>query len=142
MPDFALHERLVAATHALGDLPLSRVLLLDDHRFPWLLLVPRRAGITEIHQLSAEDRAQLIEEIAATSQVLSEHFEATRMNVADIGNKAPQLHVHVVARREDDASWPDVVWSREREPYPAEALARRVAEIRELLAGVAGFVGR
>ncbi len=136
---FELHERLIRATAPLGDLPLNRVLLLDDHRFPWLLLVPRRDGIEEIHQLDKEDRVLLIEEIAAVSMVLDELYKPFRLNVADIGNRAYQLHIHITARFTDDTFWPYVVWSREREPYTPEALAARQAEMRAGLAAIEGF---
>jgi diadenosine tetraphosphate (Ap4A) HIT family hydrolase len=136
---FELHERLVRATAPLGDLPLSRVLLLDDHRHPWLLLVPRRDGIEEIYELSREDRTQLMEEITAASLVLKRLYEPFRLNIADIGNKAYQLHIHVTARFETDPHWPDVVWSREREPYAPAALAARQAELRAAFAQVPGF---
>ncbi len=136
---FDLHPRLVAATAPVGDLPLSTVLLLDDHRLPWILLVPRRAGIEEIFELAPADRARLVEEIAATSEAMKRRFEPFRLNVADIGNRAPQLHVHVVARYEDDPFWPAVAWSRERAPYDPAARDARRREMIEAFTPVAGF---
>lgn len=136
---FHLHHRLVAATAPLGDLPLCAVLLLDDHRLPWILLVPRRAGVEEIFELAPLDRAQLIEEVAATSAAMKRRFAPFRLNVADIGNRAPQLHVHVVARFEDDAFWPAVAWSRERAPHEPTALRARRREMAAAFAGIDGF---
>ena len=136
---FDLHPRLVAATAPLGELPLSTVLLLDDHRLPWILLVPRRDGVEEIFELAAPDRTQLMEEIAATSEAMKRRFQPFRLNIADIGNRAPQLHVHVVARFEDDPFWPRVAWSREREPYAPDARATRRRELIDAFAAVAGF---
>jgi diadenosine tetraphosphate (Ap4A) HIT family hydrolase len=136
---FVLLERLVRATAEVGDLPLCRVLLLNDRRFAWLLLVPRREGIEEIADLARADRAQLIEEIATASDVLRRLYQPSRLNIADIGNKAPQLHIHIVARHQGDPLWPSVVWSRDHEPYDDPGLAARVAELQDGFADVAGF---
>ena len=138
---FVLHPRLVTATVPIGDLPLSRVLLLDDRRYPWLLLVPRRMGVEEIVDLAPADRAKLIEEIALLSAVLQETFSPYRLNIADIGNKAEQLHIHIVARKPGDEAWPAVVWSRALAPYEdAEARAAMRQRILTPLAGRADFV--
>jgi diadenosine tetraphosphate (Ap4A) HIT family hydrolase len=136
---FELHERLVRATAELGDAPLCRILLLNDRRFPWLLLVPRRERTEEIVDLAKADRIQLIEEIAQASGVLRALYRPYRLNVADIGNKAPQLHVHIVARYQDDALWPAVVWSNPYERYDDAGLAARVAELQKGLAAMPGF---
>lgn len=133
---FVLHPRLVTATRPVGDLPLCRVLLIDDRRYPWLLLVPRRPRIEEIVDLISADRAVLIEEIAAASDVLKSLYDPFRLNIADIGNRAEQLHVHVVARHPDDEAWPKVVWSRDRAPY--EDLAARDARLDQLRPAFAG----
>jgi len=140
MTDFVLHPRLVTATFPLGDLPLCRVLLLNDHRYPWLLMIPRRVGIEEIVDLAPEDRGQLIEEMAQASSALRRCFDPFRLNIADIGNKAEQLHIHVVARNPGDPAWPAVVWSRTLEPYAdAEAAGRVRDPLLEAFAEIAGF---
>jgi diadenosine tetraphosphate (Ap4A) HIT family hydrolase len=136
---FELHERLVAATAPLGDAPLCRILLLNDRRFPWLLLVPRRSGIEEIVDLAKVDRIQLIDEIAQASGVLRALYRPYRLNVADIGNKAAQLHIHIVARQQDDALWPAVVWSNAYERYDEAGMAARVAELQKGLTAMPGF---
>jgi len=136
---FELHERLVAATAPLGDAPLCRILLLNDRRFPWLLLVPKRDGIEEIVDLAKVDRIQLVEEIAQASGVLRALYRPYRLNVADIGNKAAQLHIHIVARHQDDPLWPAVVWSQPYERYDEAGLAARVAELQEGLTAIPGF---
>ena len=112
MPHFALHSRLAADTIPIGDLPLCSVLLIDDSRYPWLILVPRRPDLREIVDLAAEDRAALIEEVAAASRALRAVTGAEKLNVAAIGNVVAQLHVHVVARFKADAAWPEPVWGR------------------------------
>jgi diadenosine tetraphosphate (Ap4A) HIT family hydrolase len=112
MPHFALHPRLAADTVPVGELPLCSVLLTDDARFPWLILVPRRPGLREIVDLPAEERAVLVEEVAAASRALQAVSGAEKLNVAAIGNVVAQLHVHVVARFAADAAWPEPVWGR------------------------------
>ncbi len=112
MPHFALHPRLASDTVAVGNLPLCSVLLTDDSRYPWLVLVPRRPELREIVDLAAEERAVLIEEIAAASRALRTVTGAEKLNVAAIGNVVAQLHVHVVARFAADAAWPEPVWAR------------------------------
>lgn len=109
---FSLDPRLVADTLAVGDLALSRVLLMDDSRFPWLILVPRRPNCREIIDLSAGDRAVLVEEIAACSTALKRLTTPDKLNVGAIGNRVAQLHIHVVARFAEDAAWPEPVWGR------------------------------
>jgi diadenosine tetraphosphate (Ap4A) HIT family hydrolase len=136
---FELHERLVAATAPLGDAPLCRILLLNDRRFPWLLLVPRRDGIEEIADLAKVDRILLIDEIAQASSVLRALYRPYRLNIADIGNKAAQLHIHIVARHQDDPLWPAVVWSQPYERYEEAGLAARVAELQKGLTAIPGF---
>lgn len=94
----------------MARLPLCRVLLMNDRRFPWLILVPERDSVREIHELSAADRAVLIEEIARASEVLKRLFQPDKLNVGALGNIVPQLHVHVVARTAADPAWPGPVW--------------------------------
>ena len=131
MTDFALHPRLAADTLALGDLPLSRVLLMRDARFPWLILVPRRPALREFTDLPAGERGLLMEEIAAASRALRAETGAEKLNVGALGNVVAQFHVHVVARFAADAAWPGPVWgSGAAVPHregAAEALAGRLA---------------
>lgn len=109
-PAFELDEHLANDTAPVGDLPLSRVLLMNDSRFPWAILVPRRPGLVEFHDMTPADRHDLTEEAARASAALQKLTEATKMNVAMLGNAVRQLHVHVVARRPDDDAWPRPVW--------------------------------
>ena len=118
---FALDPRLAADTLPAGHLPLCEVRLMNDARFPWLILVPRRAGLREIHDLSPADRALLMEEATAASAVLAAHG-AFKVNVGALGNMVAQLHVHVVGRQDGDAAWPGPVWgSGTRQPYADHA---------------------
>ncbi len=123
-PLFELHPRLARDCIALGRFPLCRVLLMNERRYPWFILVPERAGIGEIHQLSGADRIRLIEESCELSRVLAGVFGAHKMNVAAIGNLVPQLHLHHVVRYREDPAWPAPVWGRfEPLPYAAPEIA-------------------
>jgi diadenosine tetraphosphate (Ap4A) HIT family hydrolase len=107
---FTLHPSLARDTVFISRLPLCRVLLMKDRRFPWLILVPEREGVREIHELPPEDRAELVEEIARAGETLARFFQPDKVNVGALGNIVPQLHVHVVARFKGDPAWPGPVW--------------------------------
>ena len=127
---FALDSRLETDTLHLGDLLLSRVRLMNDARFPWLILVPRKPDLREFTDLAAPERAMLMEEIAAASAALQDATGAQKLNVGALGNRVPQLHVHVVARFEGDSAWPAPVWGNGRgEPYADAAAQALAAEI-------------
>ena len=109
-PAWVLHPQLERDTTPLGDLPLSRVLIINDANYPWLLLVPRRYDAVELIDLNEVERAQLMAEIALASGALKEVTECDKLNVAALGNAVPQLHVHIIARRKTDKAWPKPVW--------------------------------
>ncbi|SFU79689.1 Diadenosine tetraphosphate (Ap4A) hydrolase [Methylobacterium sp. 174MFSha1.1] len=133
--DFPLDPRLAADTILLGDLALSRVLLLDDKRFPWLVLVPRRADVSELTDLSPADAARLMEETRLAVGVMQALAQPDKVNVGALGNVVAQLHVHVVGRFRSDPAWPGPVWGHgTREPYPAHAAAQLVERARALFA--------
>lgn len=103
---------------------------MKDRRFPWLILVPEREGVREIHELAAADRAALIEEVARASSALARLFRPDKMNVGALGNVVPQLHVHVVARFASDPAWPGPVWgSGPAVPYPEEELEALLVQL-------------
>ncbi|MAM93985.1 HIT domain-containing protein [Parvibaculum sp.] len=107
---FALHERLAADTLLIADLPLCRALLMNDRRFPWVILVPRREGLRDFDDVAPVEKPNFHAEIDLASEVLREAAGAEKMNVAALGNMVPQLHVHVIARFSGDAAWPGPVW--------------------------------
>ena len=110
MSGFELDGRLAADTIGVTGLWLSELRLMNDARFPWLILVPRVAGASEIVDLATADRAALCDEITAVSQALMTVTNCDKLNVAALGNVVRQLHVHVVARFQGDAAWPGPVW--------------------------------
>ncbi len=121
-PDFS-------GLHVIDDWPLCRVLLMDDDNYPWLVLVPRRPGLRDFHDLEGADLALATSEIVRASRALAAATGAEKMNVASLGNQTPQLHVHVIARFRDDPAWPGPVWGRVPalpwEDAPRDALVAR-----------------
>jgi diadenosine tetraphosphate (Ap4A) HIT family hydrolase len=108
--DWSPNSQLQKDTIDIGDLPLSRVLVIKDAHYPWLLLVPRRADVTEIIDLGEVEQAQLMTEISRVGRALKEITKCDKLNIAALGNLVPQLHVHIIARRSSDVAWPRPVW--------------------------------
>lgn len=135
MGSFALDERLAADTQPVGELPLSQVLLMDDARFPWLILVPRIAGARELIDLDETDRRTLLTEVCEVGRALEALRHPDKLNIATLGNIVAQLHVHVVARHAGDAAWPGPVWgcAGQRTPYAAADRNALVAQLRTAL---------
>ncbi|PSJ42417.1 HIT family protein [Zobellella endophytica] len=135
MSEFRLHPQLAADCLVLGELSLCRVLLAKDGRYPWLILVPRRDGIREIHRLSEEDQQQLMRESCALARLMETELAADKLNVAALGNMVPQLHLHHVARFIGDDAWPGPIWGKHPSlPYPdpqaeAERWQQRLADL-------------
>ncbi|MGZ5924935.1 MAG: HIT domain-containing protein [Rhizomicrobium sp.] len=130
MSDFKLHPRLEADTVFVADWTLSRVLLMNDSRYSWLVLVPRCANAVELFDLSQSARATLIEETARAAQLLKTVCGAAKINVGALGNLVPQLHVHVVARNPGDPAWPGPVWGHSPAvPYEAAARDALIAKV-------------
>jgi diadenosine tetraphosphate (Ap4A) HIT family hydrolase len=128
---FDLHPRLAADTAFVADWAVSRVLLMNDARYRWIVLVPRMADAVELHDLAQPDRAVLLEEVVKTSERLKRLAGAAKINVGALGNMVPQLHVHVVARSPGDPAWPGPVWGHSPAvPYDA---ATRDAFIQEFV---------
>jgi len=109
MENFSLHPRLAADCIELGRLRLSRLLLLNNAHYKWLILVPEVA-VEQLHQLTEEERQTLQQEAQQVSELLEKHYQPKRINVGALGNLVPQLHYHVVARAEGDPAWPGPVW--------------------------------
>jgi diadenosine tetraphosphate (Ap4A) HIT family hydrolase len=129
--DFELDPRLAGDTAFVADWPLGRVLLMDDARYPWLVLVPRRRGAVELDDLQESERTQLMDEIQRAMDALRSVAEFDELNVGALGNVVRQLHVHVVARRKGDAAWPGPVWGHgSAQRYAAEARDALVARLR------------
>ena len=137
---FLLNNKLLNDTKLICDLPLCKFLLMNDSNYPWFILVPRRAGVTEIYHLGEKDRLQLMRESAALAENLADIFAARKMNVANLGNMVAQLHVHVIVRKESDAAWPGPVWGKvPTQAYTDEELKRIESRLDTLLEGELAF---
>ena len=127
---FDLHPQLLKDSFPILTLPLSRLLLLNDARYPWVILVPARPDIVEITDLADADYRTLMQEIRDVSAVMQRLFKADKMNVAALGNMVPQLHVHVIARYRGDAAWPGPTFGAGAAcPYMPDAADARIREI-------------
>ena len=134
---FELHPQLKKDTAVVGDLELCRVLLMNDQHFPWLILVPRRENIREMFQLQVQDQGLLLAESANLGKAMVEYFKADKLNVAALGNMVPQLHLHHIARFEDDPAWPKPVWGAlPAKPYAEKDLPELVVKLQTLFSGL------
>jgi len=132
--DFSLHQTLARLT-VVADWPLNLILLENDRRFPWLVMVPKRPGLRDLHDLPSTDRHVCMMEVCTASAALANGLTADKINVAALGNQVPQLHIHVIARWTSDAAWPGPVWlAGPAEPYAASDYAARRDELQHLLA--------
>ena len=138
-PGYHLHPQLAADTHPVAALALCELRLMDDANYPWLVLVPRIAHARELVDLDPGQWRQLTGEIDQASRLLRACFRPYKLNVAALGNLVPQLHVHVIARNQDDPAWPAPVWGRvAARPYPPEALVERINALAAGLRSAAG----
>lgn len=130
---FDLHSNLVKKIF-IADLSLCRVLLEDEKHYPWLFLVPRRPNVSRIMDLSPADQLQLIKELDLVQRIMWEEFQPIQINVAAIGNKTPQLHIHVIARYTNDPAWPQTVWDHSvRSPYDESLKNSRIRQLKSLM---------
>lgn len=134
-PLFALDERLRLDTLCVGHTALSVILLMNDARYPWLILVPQRPDIAEIHHLTAPDQALLWQESAVLARTLEQVYSPDKLNIAAIGNRVRQLHIHHVARYVSDAVWPNPVWGLgQSTPYAEQKAERTIQRLQSALA--------
>jgi len=139
--EFVLDPQLENDSIFLGEMPLCRLLLINDKQFPWFVLVPRRAETYEMYHLSLEDRAQMMVESCDLSAALADGFNASKMNVAALGNVVKQLHVHHIVRYESDMAWPGPVWGRQSMvPYSSSEIAEIRVKVTALLEANLSFV--
>ena len=132
---FALDPRLAADTRLVASLPLCDVQLMNDTRYPWLVLVPRRAGLVEISDLADAEQTVLWQEVNRAGLALRAAASFDKLNLGALGNIVRQLHVHLVGRSEGDAAWPGPVWGHgQAQAYDASALHERLAALRHALA--------
>lgn len=132
--DWQLHPQLAQDTHPVAHLGLSELRLMDDANHPWMILVPRAADAVELIDLDDARQAELLREIGMVSRALREVFKPHKLNVAALGNVVSQLHVHVIARFQDDIAWPRPVWgTASAQAYTPEALVARIRQLQAAL---------
>ena len=131
---FQLHPKLAADTHFVCELENCQVLLMDDARFPWLILVPQIADVRELYQLHEDAQQQTYRAMLRAAQLLAQHTQAEKMNVAALGNQVSQLHIHIISRYQTDAAWPGLVWGvGETTHYGAAELTTKLQDLRRIL---------
>ena len=131
---FILDNRLKADTLFVGDLPLSRVLLMNNAYFPWVILVPRIEGISELFQLTEEDLLNFHNESNYFLEAMSKAYNADKMNIASLGNIVSQLHTHVIVRYKNDEAWPSPVWSFQKtQKYQSDAAKIEIDKLTDLV---------
>jgi diadenosine tetraphosphate (Ap4A) HIT family hydrolase len=131
---FQLHQRLRHDSIVVGRFDLCQLLLMNDSQYPWFILVPEVADVSEIYQLSKSQRSQLGEESSELTKILAEGYKADKMNIAAIGNIVPQLHIHHIVRYQTDIAWPAPVWGKfAAVPYTQSQLLETISRVQEWL---------
>ena len=118
-------------SHFIIELKLCNIRLIDNSKFPWLILIPKRKSITDIFQLSSKDQYLLMEEIVYVSKIMKKTFKAFNLNVEKIGNIVSQLHIHIIARSKKDSSWPLSVWVVKKKSYLKQDLDKNIKKIKK-----------
>lgn len=132
---FAIHPQLAADSFAIARWPLCEVRVINDANYPWLVLIPQKAGLKDFDDLSPEDMALAGEEIRAASKALRQLYQPDKLNVAALGNQVPQLHIHLVARFHSDAAWPNPIWGVVPARTYEDENDERVVALKEALIG-------
>ncbi len=133
---FTLDSRLAADSFYITDLPLSQLRLLNNKRFPWLLLVPMVADAVEWIDLSRDQQHQLADEITICSHFFQALVTPDKLNIATLGNQVSQLHIHLIGRYKGDAAWPDPVWGKDSTPYDDAERDKFIYDIKSALQSV------
>lgn len=133
---FELDRRLENDSLPVTNLSLCTIRLMNNKRFPWLILIPRREDVSEWIDLSREDQHQLSDEIAIVSHLFQALVTPDKLNIAALGNQVPQLHVHLIARYKGDKAWPNPVWGSESEAYSEEESKRFIYDLKTAIDSV------
>ena len=126
-----VNKNFLKTSHYITDLKLCSVRLIDNEKFPWIILVPKRNKVTDITDLNSKDQVTLIKEIVFCSNVMKKIFKTSKLNVEKIGNIVPQLHIHIIARKKSDSSWPLSVWVVKGKPYKKSLLKSMIKKLVE-----------
>ena len=127
-----VNKRFLKDSHFITDLKLCSVRLIDNSKFPWIILIPNRKSISDITELNLKDQNLLMAEIVHSSKLMKKIFKTKKLNVEKIGNIVPQLHIHIIARSEKDNSWPLSVWVVKGKPYSNFLLDKTITKIKKI----------
>ncbi|MBM5783028.1 MAG: HIT domain-containing protein [Pelagibacterales bacterium] len=130
---FKLDSKLQADTFFITDLKLSSLLLMNNANYPWLILVPRQENVSELTDLSFEDQIEVLKEINLVCQILQNFFKPYKLNIANLGNVVRQLHIHLIARFENDLSFPKPVWGSDSKFYEKSEAEKLINQIQSYL---------
>ena len=119
-------------SHYIADLKLCSVRLIDNSKFPWIILIPKRKNVNDIIELNTKDQVLLMKEIVSCSKIMKKAFKTSKLNVEKIGNKVPQLHIHIIARFKKDSSWPLSVWVVRKKSYSNKLLIKNILKLKKL----------
>ena len=119
-------------SHYIADLKLCSVRLIDNSKFPWIILIPKRKNVNDIIELNTKDQVLLMKEIVSCSKIMKKAFKTSKLNVEKIGNKVPQLHIHIIARFKNDSSWPLSVWVVRKKSYSNKLLIKNILKLKKL----------
>jgi len=126
-----INKNFIKDSHHITELKLCSVRLINNSRFPWIILIPKRKKVTEIFHLNKKDQKLLIEEIVYSSKIMKKTFRAFNLNVEKIGNIVSHLHIHIIARTKKDNSWPLSVWVVKKKSYFKQDLNRTIKRIKK-----------
>ena len=119
-----VNKDFLKSSHYINDLKLCSLRLIDNQKFPWIILIPKRKHITDISELNSKDQLLLMKEIVYCSKLMKKIFKTSKLNVEKIGNIVPQLHIHIIARYKNDSSWPLSVWVTKGKPYSKKEMLK------------------
>ena len=126
-----ISKNFLKDSHFIIDLKLCSIRLIDNSKFPWVILIPKRKNITDIHQLNNKDQNLLMREIVYTSTIMKKTYNAFNLNIEKIGNIVSQLHIHIIARSKKDSSWPLSVWVVKKKSYFKQDLKKEIKKIKK-----------
>ena len=126
-----INKNFFKDSHFIAELKLCNIRLIDNSKFPWLILIPKRKSITDIFQLRSKDQDLLMKEIVYVSKIMKKTFKAFNLNIEKIGNVVSQLHIHIIARSKKDSSWPLSVWVVKKKNYSTTALEKTILRIKK-----------
>ena len=128
-----VNKSFLKDSHFISELKLCSIRLIDNSKFPWIILIPNRKNVTDISELKLKDQMLLMKEIVHCSKLMKKIFKTKKLNIEKIGNIVSQLHIHIIARSIKDNSWPLSVWVVKRKPYQKALLIKTIHRIKKLL---------